>query len=510
MKKLFTSLIGIILLCVSTHAYAVTDSFTNPEDSYVRETSPTQNYGTETTLIADGVAQDPDTGTYGEVVTLIQWDVSSIPSTATVTGVSVTLNYSDASAAPYNFYGQNTVWSEGSVTWNDLDQDADILGSVPPFSFNTVTHTLNADGIALVQGWVDGSITNGGFILRSGGTNNGIIMDSKESGGTPPTLKITYTDDGNGPPTINQLLTRIEQLEALLAGVSRTDNKIIFEGMNVQIVNGLGTTNGNPDDPDSTDPEITVVNGLGNLLIGYDEPKQLVLGSIFPYSSDKTGSHNIVVGKGHSYPSFGGLVSGSNNLIYGPSSSVTGGYANIAWGNYSSISGGGFGYTEGNYSSITGGSVNRAIGEYSNVNGGIENLALSKYSIVSGGFKNIAGGEAGTISGGRENATGGFYSHVSGGWNNEASGFTATVFGGIFNKAEGAGSSIMGGRSNTAIGGNSSVSGGDNNIANGVGSTVNGGISNTASGQYSTVSGGQNRTASGEFDWVAGSLFEDN
>ena len=239
MKKLFNSIIGIILLCASTHAFAITDTFTNTEDSYVRETSPTQNYGTETTLIADGVAQDPDTGTYGEVVALMQWDVSSIPANATVTGVSVTLNYSDASAAPYNFYAQNTAWSEGSVTWNDLDQGADVLGSVPPFSFNTVIHALNADGIALVQGWIDGSISNNGLILRSSGTNNGIVMESKESGGTVPTLEITYTDDGTGPPTINQLLTRIEQLEALLAGVSRTENKIIFEGMNVQIVNDL-------------------------------------------------------------------------------------------------------------------------------------------------------------------------------------------------------------------------------------------------------------------------------
>ncbi len=195
MKRFFAFFV-ILFLLFSTHstAFAVTDIFFKPEDSYVRESSPGQNYGSDTILIADGVAQDPDNGIFGEVVTLAQWDLSSIPPTATVTGVNLLFHYSNSSSGPYNIYPQNSAWSEGTVTWNDLDQGGPLLGTIPPFSSGQGIHPLNADGIALVQGWVDGSIDNNGLMVRSGGTNDGIAMDSRESGGRPPTLEITYRD----------------------------------------------------------------------------------------------------------------------------------------------------------------------------------------------------------------------------------------------------------------------------------------------------------------------------
>ena len=75
--------------------------------------------------------------------------------------------------------------------------------------------------------------------------------------------------------SIAELRMRIAKLEALLLGVTRDGDDITFEAVNVRIVSGSGDTNGE-------------VNGLGNLIVGYDEPRQS--------GSDKTGSHNIVVG----------------------------------------------------------------------------------------------------------------------------------------------------------------------------------------------------------------------
>ncbi len=195
MKRFFASLL-ITALVITSHsaAFAVTDIFFKPEDSYVRESSPDKNYGAESVLIADGVSQDPDNGIFGEVVTLAQWDISSIPPTATITGVNLLFHYSNSSSGSYNIYPQNSAWSEGTVTWNDLDQGGPLLGTIPPLTFGQGIHPLNADGIALVQGWVDGSILNNGLMVRSGGTNDGIAMDSKDSGGRPPTLEITYRD----------------------------------------------------------------------------------------------------------------------------------------------------------------------------------------------------------------------------------------------------------------------------------------------------------------------------
>ena len=69
----------------------------------------------------------------------------------------------------------------------------------------------------------------------------------------------------------------------------------------------------------------------GNLIIGYDEGDDKDM---------KTGSHNIVVGRDHSYTSYGGLVVGYNNSIIGQYSSVTGGHSNSAEARTASVSGG--------------------------------------------------------------------------------------------------------------------------------------------------------------------------
>jgi len=66
-------------------------------------------------------------------------------------------------------------------------------------------------------------------------------------------------------------------------------------GANVQIVSGTGFTN---DDGDLT--------GLGNLIIGYNDSDG---------TEDRTGSHNLIVGDGHDWTSYGSTVLGKENLV---------------------------------------------------------------------------------------------------------------------------------------------------------------------------------------------------
>ena len=77
----------------------------------------------------------------------------------------------------------------------------------------------------------------------------------------------------------------------------------------------LGATNGYPSDPTSVDSGLVQTNGLGNLIIGYNE-----LGN--PFGDDRTGSHNVVFGQDNSYESFGGLVGSLNNTIAAPFAST--------------------------------------------------------------------------------------------------------------------------------------------------------------------------------------------
>jgi hypothetical protein len=236
-----------------------------------------------------------------------------------------------------------------------------------------------------------------------------------------------------------------------------------FDQVNVQITNGMGATNGNPTSGSPTD--VGMVNGLGNLIVGYNETSDRQ-----PFCSDpvhnfqfdcensggvwganqRSGSHNLVIGVGHGYTSHGGLIAGFENAVNG------------AWG------------------SASGGGGHLASGKGSSVSGGLVNTASGKQSSVSGGFGNSANGS---------------WSSVSGGESNTASGSESSVSGGAENTASGKRSSVSGGESNTASGSESSVSGGESNTASGRRSSVSGGFGNSANGSWSSVSGGWGRVA---------------
>src|SRR5262245_48136418 len=73
------------------------------------------------------------------------------------------------------------------------------------------------------------------------------------------------------------LAKRLAALEYKLKYVTGGVNEVVITGANLRIVNGLGSTE--------------TTNGLGNLIIGYNELRN------DPGSADvRTGSHNIVTG----------------------------------------------------------------------------------------------------------------------------------------------------------------------------------------------------------------------
>ena len=208
-----------------------------------------------------------------------------------------------------------------------------------------------------------------------------------------------------------ELLTRIEELETKLANVSVNESDITFTGVNVHIVSGSGSTDG-------------YLNGLGNLIVGYNELRDDY------YGNDRTGSHNIVVGSRNNYSSYGGLVVGYLNSIAGTYSSVSGGGDNTASGNYSSVSGGVGNTASGYCSSVSGGRGGKASGDWSSVSGGWSNTASGGCSSVSGGFFNTASGYDSSVSGGAANEASGDRSSVSGGEHNNAQGKWSSVSGG--------------------------------------------------------------------------------
>ena len=76
-------------------------------------------------------------------------------------------------------------------------------------------------------------------------------------------------------------------------------------------------------------------NGLGNLIVGYDEDfnhKHLGILSV------KVGSHNLVIGTQNSYTRSSGIVVGDGNKVLADGATILGGSFNTASGLYSTVS----------------------------------------------------------------------------------------------------------------------------------------------------------------------------
>jgi hypothetical protein len=138
-----------------------------------------------------------------------------------------------------------------------------------------------------------------------------------------------------------------------------------------------------------------LANGLGNLIIGYNDDE-----GIAGIRSARTGSHNLIIGDLHMFEASGGFLAGWNNYIGANASAVSGGYSNGTGDFAASVSGGFSNWAVGQGSSVSGGSANVAEAEDSTVTGGNSNHATGNYSSVAGGYSNYAVGFASSVSGG--------------------------------------------------------------------------------------------------------------
>jgi hypothetical protein len=151
-----------------------------------------------------------------------------------------------------------------------------------------------------------------------------------------------------------------------------TGPNITFTGANIHIVNGLQAT--------------AKVNGLGNLIIGYDETNGTAAG-------DRGGSHNLVIGPYNKFSTaaYGGFVAGNTNSISNSGTSILGGVGNFADGPNTTVVGGYENDSSGQYSVIVGGLNNWNEGvtnQCSVIVGGAQNLTLSSCNVILGGLQN--------------------------------------------------------------------------------------------------------------------------
>jgi len=157
---------------------------------------------------------------------------------------------------------------------------------------------------------------------------------------------------------------------------------VIFTGVNLHVRSGHPSGNSYTE------------NGLGNLVIGYNEPSD----SSFP--AERGGSHNVVVGPNHRYNFGVGLIVGGSSRLGNDGASVSGGFMNTA---------------SGLFAAAGAGLRNEASGDFASVSGGADNVAGANASVVSAGQLNQATGDLSAVSGGFNNVASGVFSAVGGG-----------------------------------------------------------------------------------------------
>ena len=185
--------------------------YSGTRDSWIRGTSPTENNGMADRVIIDGVD-----GSF-ERSSLVRWDISSLPAGATIEAAVLTFSVRNQSPDPYGVFEALRPWTEGSVTWNQFDagmpwttagakgvgtdRGATLLGTTPSDNQTGIrTVVLNADGVQLVQDWLDGTQPNNGFVLFGDGMvgSDGVNLRSREepNANLRPMLAVYYTTGG--------------------------------------------------------------------------------------------------------------------------------------------------------------------------------------------------------------------------------------------------------------------------------------------------------------------------
>lgn len=190
--------------------------YTGMVDTRISQSSSTSNYGTSTSIEADG-----DTSRGRDLYTLLRWDISSIATGTTIEAVSITFNVTSASVNSYSLFALKRDWSESSATWQRAatgvnwqtsgaqganDRDPTALGSISASALGSHTVELNAAAIAKIQEWVNDPSKNFGLIVANTTNPDNLRFASSEvtTLGSQPTLTVTHalppSPDEDPPP----------------------------------------------------------------------------------------------------------------------------------------------------------------------------------------------------------------------------------------------------------------------------------------------------------------------
>ncbi len=198
------------------NAGATTNVYTIPasQDTYIRESDPNSNFGNAAALYT----YDDDWGN-GIYRVLYQFDIAGagIPINATVVSAVAKIYVKDQPEYDVNIHRITKDWTENAASWNNINTDfeEDVLASIPGNTPNEAYVDVNIT--PLVQGWVNGSVSNQGIVLRTTIHSDWAEYSSKEHSNSSqhPVLEITTSD-------LIATHANITSIGVLDSGLSRT------------------------------------------------------------------------------------------------------------------------------------------------------------------------------------------------------------------------------------------------------------------------------------------------
>lgn len=194
-------------------------TFNATADAFIASNRSTSNYGNNNSgLLADGADNY-----YGVINSVVAWDVNSVPSCTTVNSASITIDVTDVSSGSYSIYAANSGWGESSITWQSVSGSAlqgTAIASFTPSSTGSRTIALNAQGIGLIENWLQGN--NYGVVVSSNGTTNGLDFSSREQGNGP--VLTLVTSDSNCGSTSSDSMDFTSTADTFIASNRSTNN----------------------------------------------------------------------------------------------------------------------------------------------------------------------------------------------------------------------------------------------------------------------------------------------
>ena len=172
---------------------APTARYAGTRSTYLSQDEASKNFAAADVLFADG---DYPEGTRRDREILLQWDLSEIPPGVKVRAASILVHVADGSAHPYSIYPMRREWTETDATWlqsarnrswqtgggrGAADRATAAISFLTAAQPGTVTASVSADGLAIVQSWIDDPRANHGVMICNPDTSDAMGITSRRS-----------------------------------------------------------------------------------------------------------------------------------------------------------------------------------------------------------------------------------------------------------------------------------------------------------------------------------------